>query len=27
MMYTACGLLFTHGLKGIGAPRANNSHE
>jgi len=27
MMYTACGLLFTHGLKGIGAPRANHSHE
>ena len=27
MMYTACGLLFSHGLKGIGAPLANNSHE
>jgi predicted transcriptional regulator len=27
MMYTACGLLFSHGLKGIGAPWAKDSHE
>jgi predicted transcriptional regulator len=27
MMYTACGLLFSRGLKGIGAPLAKNSHE
>jgi predicted transcriptional regulator len=27
MMYTACGLLFSHGLKGISAPPEKNSHE
>jgi predicted transcriptional regulator len=27
MMYTACGLLFSHGLKGISAPPLKNSHE
>jgi len=27
MMYTACGLLFSHGLEGIGASRADNGHE
>jgi len=27
MMYTACGLLFSHGLKGIDAALAKNSHE
>ena len=25
MMYTACGLLFSHGLKGIGAPPVRKS--
>lgn len=27
MMYTACGLLFSHGLKGIGAPPDKNGHD
>ena len=27
MMYTACGLLFSHGLKGISASPEKNSHE
>lgn len=27
MMYIACGLLFSHGLKGISAPPEKNSHE
>jgi predicted transcriptional regulator len=27
MMYTACGLLFSHGLKGISTLPLKNSHE
>ena len=27
MMYTACGLLFSHGLQGISTPRARAGHE
>jgi predicted transcriptional regulator len=27
MMYAACGLLFSHGLKGISTPPLKNSHE
>lgn len=27
LMYTACGLLFSHGLSGIVAPPAKSSHD